>query len=830
MAPAKHKQTGDDPKVLMRICGLTAKPKLVEIRKNISDTREAEQVLLRGFNANEHYSLTWHFEDESCFVHRAIYDLFPGSQTSARNIKGDRINLHLHKSEEPANEASSDEGEAAPDAEDDIDAAPNAATRKAGGADGSGPGRTSSNAHHPSRGPNGRSNTRNATLPASNGTQTPRNNIRLTCTWSDETLALLGTRKSNLKRFEMHVSDTDTLRHLRAELRRQLIGTLRYIVNINEVFRSANAIHFQTEIIISGLPVIDLDDATYGGRVTDVSDLFIDPTATDQGIDATVSLRVDSSNTMPAAKKQRTQAGPAPMVDLEKLVKTYQIGAEPETRLIRVGDVHEQHQEHDDDIAQEFPLIALPDAAAGGSVRLWGTQAWVFGNRSTGGFGLQQESKPFQQNYLWFGGLKGVKTGKSLRKRIVDDGIPGDLRMPSLPPLTFNRFDPTACQPPLGKTTIAKSRKVVAVVRFVCHVPEAAGLGYYENFQVIIENSDTSDTVADHIRTELANNKLTKALFEPALKDHWVMQLWALPQSSEPQKLFRLEQAVPLNKFLSPAGMKERPSKLYMEAHIWSIDALVEEDDIESHAAEESEEEHSRAHEEEHDGRERSRQTSQISVDSKRIASGVSSGKAVRDSHNAAEPGGTGEDLEGSEDGSASQSDNEGIPPGFLMQTRILANEEQAKRVKRAMMLSEKEHAAKVGEEDAGGLEDDDLDDALTANDFADRTADAVDEHDSPGRLGRSGDGSDGGNDTERALNAEDDEESAEQVAAVQHVRDEDGMDEGEQDTNEQAKSSADVNGQNENKSSSPVTGGPEPPTKGKDYTIWQNHVPAQLR
>ncbi|KAK4955846.1 hypothetical protein LTR10_006785 [Elasticomyces elasticus] len=813
MAPAKQKKTGNDPKVHMQICGLTAKSKLVELRRNTPDTREAEQALLRGFKAYEHYSLTWHFEDESCFIHRAFYDLFPGSQTSVPNLNGDRINLHLHEPDEPANEASSDEGEVGTDSEDDIDAAPNAATRKAGGANGPGPGRTSSNAQNAATSPNGRSNTRNTTLPASNDTQTPRNKIRLTCTWSDETAALLDSRKSNLKQFEMHVSDTDSLRDLRAELRRQLIGTLRYIVNINEVFRSANAIHVQSEIIISGLPVIDLDDATYGGRVTDVSDLFLDPTATGQGIEATVSLRVDYSNVMPAAKKQRTQAGAAPTVDLEKLVKTYQSDAEPESRLIRVGDVREQHQEHDDDIAQEFPLMALPDAATGGSVRLWGTQAWVLGNRSTGGLGLQQESKPFQQNYLWFGGFKGVKNGKSLRKRIVDDGMPGDPRMPFLPPLTFNRFDPTACHPPLRKTEIAKNRKVVAAVRFVSHVPEAAGLEYYENFQIIIENSDTSNTVADHIRTELANNKSTKALFEPALKNRWVMQLWALPQSSEPQKLFRLEHAVRLNSFLSPAGMKERPSKLYMEAHIWSIDDVVEEDDIESHAAEENEEDDSRAHEEEHGGRERSRQTSQRSVDTTQKAPGKSGG-VERDP----------------EDESGSQSDIEGMPPGFLEQTRIQANEEQAKRVKRAMMLSENEHAAKVGEDDAGGLEDDDLDGALTADDFADRTADAVDEHDSPGRRGKKGNGSDGGNDAERTLNTEDDEESAEQVAAIEHARGEDGMNEGEPDTSEQAKSSADINGQEENKSSSPVTGGPEPPTKGKDYTKWESHVPAQHR
>ncbi|KAK5728928.1 hypothetical protein LTR15_002069 [Elasticomyces elasticus] len=640
--------------------------------------------------------------------------------------------------------------------------------------------------------------------------------VDMHCGLSDESCRMIGLRNPTM--ITLKLKFQETMSELRTQIRNAVLTLSRTGVDVNKVFRGVTAIRFRTTIRVHGQPPFDLDDAEYGGRLPQYLDFFFNPATATEPVRATITLHVEFAEEVRAAKKQKVAAGAVRAIDLEKLVRAAGQNITSCSDMVRVGDVDGLTQKQANDVAQEYPLMAAPDALAKRNVQLWGTKAWVFDDKSIGGFKVKQESVRFIQKYLWYDGFKDVKNGSALRKRIVE-GQQGDPRVPFLPPITFNKFDPAACRPSLGKAAITESRTVVVVVRYVSHLSESSrnGLQFHEDFQLIIDHRDDFDSLMKNIRAELWDNPGTATLFEDGLGDTWWLQLWILPQVSEPQKLFRLEQADVLSNFVSPEGLKKQPPKLYMEAHIWPS-AVQDEVDVVQHrdtGDEEGEEDEASADDDDLEEPDLPQQTrSQRSTGTKRKASGKTKvngrgGNGSDPRHERAKPE---QATGGAVDEPAGQADEEVMPAGILEHSRLLAEEEEAERIERALQLSEEEHRAYVGLEGGRSMADTGLDGALTAEE----TADVADRHHSFHRA-------DGGYHADEPEEAQSGRTSEHIAAAEAAGRDADDTEEREQDTTEHAGHSIDTDEQNGQSPSSAEV------YRRRKLSI-DDHVPKRLR
>ncbi|KAK0354504.1 hypothetical protein LTR02_004637 [Friedmanniomyces endolithicus] len=388
--------------------------------------------------------------------------------------------------------------------------------------------------------------------------------------------------------------DTDLV-DIRERIRDEIVRFLRKSPQLRDHFRDTIAICYRAVVgnHTGGHDVVDLEDPSYGGRFEAVSDLFVDPATAPRSVNVTITLLPDDgSDYSPAAKKRKMSKVSAETFDLDQLVQSTQDDVNPRRRFVRLGEVSKREINDPDDIPEEFPILAEIDRQQRTLIFLWETRAWDFDDFCIGGFELCKKTLRFSQRLLWFNGYHGVKSKSQLQDRI-SARVTTDRRMPFLPPLTFNAFDPDEYDPPLGTGVINKKYGVVVVIRFVSHLPKAETerLAFHKNFQLVVGDSDDYESIAKEVNTELESADETKRLSRAEYKDRWQLQLWAMPHEPAPRTLFRFEpsdseEVSSVKRFTSARMLKRKhgSSKLYMEAHLWEVDDDEEQQLVRHHA------------------------------------------------------------------------------------------------------------------------------------------------------------------------------------------------------------------------------------------------------
>jgi len=401
--------------------------------------------------------------------------------------------------------------------------------------------------------------------------------------WCPETCQQLGLTPhtfSNIRTL-LDTSLVNIREHIRDEIVRVLQAILQDIPRFRDHFRETVDIRYRAVVDIhsGGHNVVDLEDHSYGGRFTAVSDLFVDPDTAPRSVNITITLLLDDgSDSSPAAKKRKMSKVSAETFNFDQLVQSTQDGVNPGRRFVRLGEVSKRKRSEPDDIAEEYPILAEIDSQRNEPTSLWQTRAWDLDKDCIGGFELCKKSLRFSRGLLWFNGYHGVKSKSQLEERYAAQ-IPTDPRLPFLPPLTFNAVDPDEYDPPLG-TGVINKYGVVVVVRFVSHLPKAENerLAFHKNFQIVVGDSDDYESIAKEVNTELKNADETKRLFRIEYEDRWQGQLWAMPNEPAPRTLFRFQpsgsdEASLVKRFMSSRTLKRKygGSKLYMEAHLWEV-------------------------------------------------------------------------------------------------------------------------------------------------------------------------------------------------------------------------------------------------------------------
>ncbi|KAK1818897.1 hypothetical protein LTR12_006704 [Friedmanniomyces endolithicus] len=401
--------------------------------------------------------------------------------------------------------------------------------------------------------------------------------------WSPGTCQQLGLTPHTFSsiRTLLDTSLVDIREHIRDEIVQVLQRILKRFPQFRDHFRNTVAIRYRAVIneCTGGHDVADLEDLSYGGRFTAVSDLFVDPAMAPRSVNARITLLLDDgSDSSPAAKKRKMSKVSPETLDFDQLVQSTQDDVNPRRKFIRLGEVSEREIIDSDDIAEEFPILAEIDRQQRTLLFLWGTRAWDFDDFCIGDFELCKKTLRFSQRLLWFDRYHGVKSKSQLQERI-SARVTTDQRMPFLPPLTFNAFDPDEYDPPFG-TGVINKYGVVVVIRFVSHLPKAENerLAFHKNFQLVVGDPDDYESIAKEVKTELENADETKRLFRAEYQDRWQLQLWAMPHEPAPRTLFRFEPAGSdgpglVKRFMSSRMLKRgQPGcKLYMEAHLWEV-------------------------------------------------------------------------------------------------------------------------------------------------------------------------------------------------------------------------------------------------------------------
>ena len=244
------------------------------------------------------------------------------------------------------------------------------------------------------------------------------------------------------------------------------------------------------------------------------------------------------------------------------------------------------------DIPGEYFLLA--SISENREVELYQIDAFSFGDMCVGdrggGFTFEAPAENVEK-CVWAPAFEGAAKKNKLNMAQLEELL-NDLTqpltrqesMPTLPPLTFNEFDPTRTHPPLsstlGKDEEGKTKLLVVAVRYVNHLRSDKGkaLKFSNNGQIFVEDGDGIDAIREAV--EGKDGKISKQndeefnaglMLEKTWKEKWAIQYFAMPQAPGSQKLFRYPtqrkgSSGCLTEFLCQADFVLR---LYMEAHIW---------------------------------------------------------------------------------------------------------------------------------------------------------------------------------------------------------------------------------------------------------------------
>ncbi|KAK4544496.1 hypothetical protein LTR36_004068 [Oleoguttula mirabilis] len=378
---------------------------------------------------------------------------------------------------------------------------------------------------------------------------------------------------------QLKVELSASLDELRARIKEALIERLK--LGQMDISHLGTGVTLQFKAIIDrGVPgarLLDIDDLSHDWRLDAVRDMLDDRDTITAQMHATVTLEAKSGHLSgTSSKKRRAPRMSAASIDSEGVVRSCH--KEDEHDYLRVGDWKCPTQARATDVAVEYPLIAETDPRAQTLVSLWCTDAWNFGDLCIGGLmGAKEEVSSDlkdMSDYDWWSPYSGVKDKADLCERIFRP-VGKAPRFPTLPPLTYNTFDPATTDRPMGVRTLGLKR-FGAVVRFVSHLagPTAAKTEFHDNYQTTLRNADTHQNVLASIDAHLRAQQGSSELYKSGLKGSWKWELWAMPQAPGPQKLFRIPTGRPgcvglLRDFVSQQSLDEGHRKLYLEAHLW---------------------------------------------------------------------------------------------------------------------------------------------------------------------------------------------------------------------------------------------------------------------
>ncbi|KAK0249388.1 hypothetical protein B0A54_16260 [Friedmanniomyces endolithicus] len=680
--------------------------------------------------------------------------------------------------------------------------------------------------------------------PSSDNSATVADEVAFHLKWSPETCQQLGRTPHTFSNIRTQLDDD--LVGIRERIRDDIVRVLQLILQqfpqVRDLFRDTIAIRYRAVvgIVTGGHDVVDLEDASYGGRFTDVSDLFVDPTTAPLSVNVAVTLLLDDgSDSSPAAKKRKMSKISTETPEFDQLVRSTQDDANPRRRLVRLGEVSERELSEPDDIAEEFPILAEIDREQRTLIFLWETRAWSFDDFCIGGFELSKKTLRFSQRLLWFDGYHGVNSKSQLQDRI-SARVTTDARMPFLPPLTFNTFGPDEYDPPLGTGAINKEYGAVIVIRFVCHLPKAENerLAFHKNFQIVVGDSDTFESISHEINKDLEAAEETKRLFRVEYRDSWQLHLWAMPHAPAPRTLFRFEPSGSdgpslVKRFMSLRMLKRKHggSKLYMEAHLWEVDDDEDAKLVRHHA--ETGTEHasgprdSDVHEDSWlEGSGPSQQGSRRGAATKKPGFARSGGAKMSDSSQPQERGGISviprDQLEDVSDQASSATEGEDLCYAAAReQSRLLFEDEQ---LRLAIELSEREMLEGLPPDESLSWN------ALSGEDTSDLGEDAADRSSEVYEDGSGGGGGDRDSDAQDLETQDEDEDedhdSPESRHGVDHskaARVESEQRSSENSGPEQEKASqADVCDGNDGEAGEDI--------EADDESSWLIHVPASLR
>ncbi|KAK0288161.1 hypothetical protein LTR35_003635 [Friedmanniomyces endolithicus] len=405
---------------------------------------------------------------------------------------------------------------------------------------------------------------------------------------------------------------------------------------------------------------------------------------------------------------------------------------------------------------------------------------------------------------------------------------------------TVNTFGPDEYDPPLGTGAINKEYGAVIVIRFVCHLPKAENerLAFHKNFQIVVGDSDTFESISHEINKDLEAAEETKRLFRVEYRDSWQLHLWAMPHAPAPRTLFRFEPSGSdgpslVKRFMSLRMLKRKHggSKLYMEAHLWEVDDDEDAKLVRHHA--ETGTEHasgprdSDVHEDSWlEGSGPSQQGSRRGAATKKPGFARSGGAKMSDSSQPQERGGISviprDQLEDVSDQASSATEGEDLCYAAAReQSRLLFEDEQ---LRLAIELSEREMLEGLPPDESLSWN------ALSGEDTSDLGEDAADRSSEVYEDGSGGGGGDRDSDAQDLETQDEDEDedhdSPESRHGVDHskaARVESEQRSSENSGPEQEKASqADVCDGNDGEAGEDI--------EADDESSWLIHVPASLR
>ncbi|KAK5121623.1 hypothetical protein LTR85_004795 [Meristemomyces frigidus] len=342
-----------------------------------------------------------------------------------------------------------------------------------------------------------------------------------------------------------------------------------------------NASEFRTDFHVEGHDVeVNLDMASHGARFLNISDLFTDVSqAQGSKRNANVLLsfgdvaQPEQSAFEKAGKaKRRKTLNPQPTIreDFDKHVRP-EDEANPHS-YIRVGTM-KARTELLGGVDVEFAIVGRLNNANEKLVELVSVPAWDFGSICIGdveeGPGVDFDDR---DDWTWSLNFAGAPDEKALEKRIFEPTA-GHPRLPFLPAMTFNVFDPTTQSPTLGVDLGEK--QIPVVYRYVEHLQRTTKeLKLHNNAQASVEASYTAEQVLENVRQQLMEWESPLVNASGDVVGGYGLELWVLPQERQPHVLYRFPTERPgssgaLQEFLSERMVAAGDSRLYIEVHIW---------------------------------------------------------------------------------------------------------------------------------------------------------------------------------------------------------------------------------------------------------------------
>lgn len=313
---------------------------------------------------------------------------------------------------------------------------------------------------------------------------------------------------------------------------------------------------------------VDLaEDHPYIKRLQDFSHLFADP---ERIIGRTVPITVSVLLARRAGPNFHEED-----LTLHDIVRA-NFSLPPTQQFESLGKLQNDQRRATDRITVRHSLLAHVDDNAKTLEGLYHLPAWNLDNRL-----IAQRSPtdplsvPFSTQYKYSPKYAFTKTLSDLETRIFQP--PKDLDVPFEPAMSLQSISPPAGPTP----TLPWDASIAAVVRICNHVPDFAHLNpTLENLNCQIEiltGEETAFDIADKIDSKLQRRmELSLGLFGETKRNRWKWEIWVMPHRAEDEEylpnLGRFREGM-FSRFLVQGRVDAGELKMYMELHIWPVEA-----------------------------------------------------------------------------------------------------------------------------------------------------------------------------------------------------------------------------------------------------------------